>query len=48
MAIILPKLKKCAHFEDGHFTHLQDFIAAEKLNIEKIFNSTLLNLPYFR
>ena len=48
MAVILPKLKKCANFEDGHFVHLQDFISMEKENIHKIFNSTILNLPYFR
>jgi hypothetical protein len=27
---VIPKLIKCANFEDGHFAHLRNYLRTEK------------------
>lgn len=48
IAIILPKLIKCANYEDGHFGHLRNYLKNEKEKVPKLFDEIILNLPYFR
>lgn len=48
IAIILPKLIKSTDFEDGHFTHLRNYLIAEKEKVASVLNNVLLNLPEFR
>lgn len=44
----MPKLIKSTDFEDGHFTHLRNYLIAEKEKVQSVLNSVLLNLPEFR
>jgi hypothetical protein len=48
VALIIPKMQKCASFEEKQFNHLKDFLYNEKENVNKMVNSMILNLPYFR
>jgi translation initiation factor 2B subunit (eIF-2B alpha/beta/delta family) len=48
IAIIIPKLIKTTDFEDGHFTHLRNYLISEKEKVQGQLNAMLLNLPEFR
>jgi hypothetical protein len=48
VARVMPKMIKCASFEDKQFNHIKDFLHAERENLPKTVNSMILNLPYFR
>ncbi len=48
VARVIPKMVKCASFEEKQFHHLRDFLLAERDNLPKTVNSMVLNLPYFR
>jgi hypothetical protein len=48
VARIVPKMLKCASFEEKQFNHLKDFLYSERENLSKTVNSMILNLPYFR
>jgi hypothetical protein len=48
VALIIPKLIKSTDFEDGHFTHLRNYLISEKEKVQNMLNSVLLNLPEFR
>jgi hypothetical protein len=48
VAVIIPKLIKSYDYEDGHFTHLRNYLLAEKEKLATNLNITLLNLPEFR
>lgn len=48
VALIVPKLIKSADFEDGHFTHLRNYLIAEKSKVQSMLNMSMLNLPEFR
>lgn len=48
IAIIIPKLIKSIDFEDGHFTHLRNYLISEKEKVSSMLNSVMLNLPEFR
>lgn len=45
VASILPKIIKSTDFEDGHFTHLRNYLLAEKEKVVGFLNKSLLNLP---
>ena len=48
IARIVPKMIKCASFEEKQFNHMRDFLISSKENLPKTMNSIILNLPYFR
>jgi len=48
IANVLPKLIKCTNFEDGHFTHIRNYLRMEKEKLPGLMNTMILNLPYFR
>lgn len=48
IAIIIPKLIKSYDYEDGHFTHLRNYLIAEKEKVISNLNMSLLNMPEFR
>lgn len=48
IAIIIPKLIKSYDYEDGHFTHLRNYLIAEKEKVVSNLNMSLLNMPEFR
>ena len=48
IATIIPKLMKSTDLEDGHFTHLRNYLITEKEKVQSTLNALLLNLPEFR
>jgi hypothetical protein len=48
VAVIIPKLIKSYDYEDGHFTHLRNYLIAEKEKVATNLGLSLLNLPEFR
>ncbi len=48
VARIIPKIQKCASFQEKQFNHLKDFIFSEREKIPKMVGAMVLNLPYFR
>jgi hypothetical protein len=48
IAVIIPKLIKSYDYEDGHFTHLRNYLIAEKEKVATNLSLSLLNLPEFR
>jgi hypothetical protein len=48
VASIIPKMLKCASFEEKQFNHLKDFLLSEREAVNKTVNTLVLNLPYFR
>jgi hypothetical protein len=48
VAVIIPKLIKTFDYEDGHFTHLRNYLIAEKEKVTTNLALSLLNLPEFR
>jgi hypothetical protein len=48
VATVIPKMLKCASFEEKQFNHLKDFLLSEREALNKTVNTLVLNLPYFR